>query len=141
MTGERRAFALVAWVFLGGVILQVFLAGLGAFKVTDWTTHAGFGWLLGSLPLFVLLPLSLVAGLTTRTRWLTVALVISAALQPELAHARTQTPVVAAFHPVNAVLIFWLAWSVARAALRDPPRTATEATQTPPPTPLPDTKP
>jgi hypothetical protein len=141
VTGERRAFAAVAWVFLGGVILQVFLAGLGAFKVTDWTSHAGFGWLLGSLPLFVLLPLSLVAGLTTRTRWLTVALVVSAALQPELAHARAEAPVVAAIHPVNAVLLFWLAWSVARAALRDPPRAATEATQTTPSTPVAETKP
>jgi len=127
VSGERRAFAVLAWVFLGGVILQVFLAGLGAFKVTDWTTHAGFGWLLGSVPLFVLLPVSLVAGLSTRTRWLTLALVVAAAIQPELARARTDSPVIAALHPVNAMLVFWLAWLVARASLRDPSRPATTA--------------
>lgn len=119
MSGPRLAFATAAWLFLAGVIVQVFLAGLGAFKITDWTTHAGFGWVLGSAPLFVLLPLAFGSGASTRTRWLTVALVVSAALQPELAHARSETPVIAALHPVNAMLVFWLAWLVARASLRE----------------------
>ena len=119
MSASRIGFAAAAWLFLGGVVLQVFLAGLGAFKVTDWTAHAGFGWLLASWPLFVILPFAFVASKGSRTRWLTVALVFSAAFQPELAAARNQSQVMAALHPVNAMLVFWLAWQVARASLRD----------------------
>jgi hypothetical protein len=34
--------------------------------------------------------------------------------QPELAAARHEAPVIAALHPVNALLVFWLTWLVAR---------------------------
>lgn len=111
-------FAAVSWLFLGGVVVQVFLAGLGAFTLTDWTAHAGFGWLLASVPLFVQLPLGLVTSSDRRARWLVVILAMSAAFQPELARARAENPVLAAFHPVNALLIAWLAVQVARASLR-----------------------
>lgn len=138
MSGPRIAFAAAASLFLAGVIVQVFLAGLGAFKITDWTTHTGLGWLLGSIPLFVLLPLAFVAGSPNRTRWLTVALVVSAGLQPELASARAEAPVIAALHPVNAMLVFWLAWLVARASLQDarqPAMPVSPAPSTPPASP------
>jgi mercuric ion transport protein len=127
MSASRIGFATAAWLFLGGVVLQVFLAGLGAFKVTDWTAHAGFGWLLASWPLFVIFPFAFVATRASRTRWLTVALVFSAALQPELAAARHESQVMAALHPVNAMLVFWFAWQVARASLRDERRPAQQA--------------
>lgn len=118
MKPSAIAFATAACAILGGVVLQVFLAGMGAFKLTDWTAHAGFGWLLASAPLFVLLPLAFVARADTRTRWLTVLLTVAAAFQPELAGARDTNPVIAAVHPVNALLIFWLALQIARRAIR-----------------------
>lgn len=132
MRPSAVAFAVAAATFLGGVVLQVFLAGMGAFKLADWTGHAGFGWLLASVPLFVLLPLVFVAGADVRTRWLTVLLTIAAAIQPELAGARHTNPTLAALHPVNALLIFWLAFSVARRAIRAARRPVTPAVPTRP---------
>lgn len=112
------AFAAAAWLFLAGVVVQVFLAGLSVFELTNWTGHAGFGWLLSSASLILLL-LAFLARADTRTRWLALLLVVSALVQPELASARKEVPVLAALHPVNAMLLFWLAWMVAGASLRE----------------------
>ena len=89
------------------------LAGLSAFGAISWTTHGEIGWGVASLPL-LLLPLAFVARVERRTRILTIALVLVAFVQPELATARFTSPVVAALHPVNALLLAGLAWLVAR---------------------------
>jgi hypothetical protein len=109
----RVVFAAAAWLYLAGIVVQVFLAGAGLFELTDWTLHAGLGWGLGSAPV-LLLVLAFAARLERRAVWLTLGLTVAALLQPELAAARRDAPVVAAFHPVNALLVFWLAWLVAR---------------------------
>jgi hypothetical protein len=44
-------------------------------------------------------------------------LATDAMLQPELALARHDSPVIAALHPVNGFLLFWLALLVARRAV------------------------
>jgi hypothetical protein len=109
-------FAVLAWLFLGGVIVQVLLAGMGLFELTDWTTHAGFGWGLSLVPV-VLAVLAVAARVDADTGLLTTFLVISALFQPELAAARHTSPVLAALHPVNAIIVFGLAWLVARRSL------------------------
>jgi hypothetical protein len=115
VTWLRIVFAAAAWVYLAGVVIQVFLAGASLFELTDWTVHAGLGWGLGSAPI-ILLVLALGARVDRRTAWLTAGLTIAALAQPELAAARHDSPVLAAFHPVNALLVFWLAWVVASRA-------------------------
>ena len=108
-------FAVAAWLFLIGVVVQVFLAGAGLFRLTDFTAHAGFGWMLASVPILVLV-LAMAARVDRRTVLITLALTVVTIIQPELAAARHDNPVVAALHPVNALLVFWLAWVVARRA-------------------------
>ena len=115
MTWLRTLFAAAAWLYLAGVVIQVFFAGASLFGLTDWTVHAGLGWGLGSAPI-ILLVLALGARVDRRTAWLTAGLTIAALAQPELAAARHDSPVLAAFHPVNALLVFWLAWVVASRA-------------------------
>lgn len=116
MAIARRSFAVASWVFLGAVLVQVFLAGAGLFKLTDFTLHTDFGWLLSAMPI-VLVVLARMARVDRRTTQLTIALLAVAVIQPELAAARHDYPVVAALHPVNALLLFWLAWLVARRSI------------------------
>ena len=92
MSIARGAYAIASWIFLVGVLVQVFLAGAGLFKLTDFTLHAGFGWLLSAGPI-LLLVLALLARLDRRTTLLTVALMIVAIIQPELAAARHEPAV------------------------------------------------
>ena len=113
MNGPRLVFAAAAWLFVVAIVIQVFLAGAGLFKLTDFTPHGYLGWLLPLAPL-VLIILGFVAGVGRRTLLLTTGLLVLTSLQPELAAVRHENPVLAAFHPVNALLVFWLAWIVAR---------------------------
>jgi uncharacterized protein DUF6220 len=112
---RRRGFAVACWIFVAGVALQVFLAGTGLFEMTDFTMHADLGWLLALVPV-VLLALALVARVDRTTLLLVIALMVATLVQPELAAARDEAPSVAALHPVNALLIAFLAWTVARRA-------------------------
>ena len=55
----RASFAIISWVFLGMVVVQVFFAGVGLFGAGDMTTHVGFGYLVVLVPLLVLIAAAL----------------------------------------------------------------------------------
>jgi hypothetical protein len=110
----RITFALVAWLFVGAILYQVFLAGIGLFNpgVDQFNAHRGFGWSLHAAPLLVLL-VGWAAHPGRGTMWMIAALFVLVLFQPFLPSARVDSPVVAALHPVNAVLIFWLGMTIA----------------------------
>jgi hypothetical protein len=57
----RYALIAVAWLFVAGGVIQVYLAGLGLFEKSDyWDDHADFGNALFILPL--LLPILALIG-------------------------------------------------------------------------------
>ncbi|MDQ2941433.1 MAG: DUF6220 domain-containing protein [Chloroflexota bacterium] len=116
--GARYLYAALAWAFVAGVILQVFFIGLGLFVGPEnLALHVNFGWLLHLAPLPVLVASALArAGRTQIMR--TAALAVLVFFVPILAAVRTDLPLVAAFHPVGALLAFWLATVVARGATR-----------------------
>lgn len=110
-----QAFAIFAWLFFVGVVYQVFLAGVGLLGGGDMTAHMGFGW---TLPLvgILLFVVALLAHPDKRTFRLTLLLMVMTFVQTGLPSARYDTPWLAALHPVNALLIFWLALTIAQRA-------------------------
>ena len=55
MNIARRAHLVVAWLFVAGVVVQVFLAGLGVFDdPRTFITHATWGYMLEGLPILML---------------------------------------------------------------------------------------
>jgi hypothetical protein len=112
----RYLFAGLAWLFLVAVIVQVFLAGIGLFGVSDMELHRGVGYNLPILPLLMLL-LAWPARIERRTVWLTLTLFLVAMIQTLLPSFRGSVAVIAALHPVNALLVFYLAVVAARRSL------------------------
>ena len=54
--GARYVFAALAWAFVAGLVVQVYLIGLGLFASADYKElHANFGWILHLVPPFILL--------------------------------------------------------------------------------------
>ena len=101
-------------LFLTSIALQVYAAGLGLFGVASFMPHAILGYLmvLGAL---ILLALTALARLPRRAIGLTGVIVVLAILQPVLVlQFRGSLPVVAALHPMNAILMFALAFWIAR---------------------------
>ena len=115
MQGARTTFAVIAWLYVGVITLQVFFAGLGLFGTGGMELHMGFGYLI---PLVVLaVPIAALAARPgARTTWLSGGLLVLTWVQVTLPYARDDLPAVAALHPVNALLIFWLALTIARRA-------------------------
>jgi uncharacterized protein DUF6220 len=126
----RFAFAAVASVFVGCLIVQVFLVGLDIFGEAEASTHRDFAYVYGWLtPVLILL--AGFAQAPKQTRQLTIVLVVLFAIQISLPSLKDAFPVLAALHPVNALAIFAVAMLIARQAInlvRPPPtERATEA--------------
>jgi hypothetical protein len=108
----RIAFMWLERAFLMGLFLQVLFIGFGVFPrsgdASPFALHRAWGFILGDLA--VLLFVSAVAA---RADGKTVLFAFAVGLltflaQPLLVSARHNAPVVAALHPVNALIIFWL---------------------------------
>jgi len=112
----RQALPLVGAVFVGCVVIQVFLAGLGVFDdPRSFVTHRQFGYSIGMFTL-VLLVLSLLARSPRRITGYSALLLVQFALQSMLVALRTDVPALAALHPVNGFLILFVAIAVTRAS-------------------------
>ena len=101
--------------FLAAIVIQVYFAGLMLFGQEDGKSlHLGTGYMLAFAGmLFLALPALARAG--ARTVVLGVVLAVVTFFQPTITYAREESPVIAALHPVNALLIVAL-------GAHDPPR-------------------
>jgi hypothetical protein len=110
----RNLHTIVAWLFVAGLVLQVWLAGLGVFQSpTMFETHRSVGYTL-SLFAIVLLVLGLLGGMGRRPAILAAVIFGLFILQSVFVVMRDSTPAVAALHPVNGFLILFLAIVLAR---------------------------
>lgn len=116
---SRYAYAAAAWLFVAGILTQVFLVGLSPLGgQSGWQTHIGLGHGLGILAL-----LMLVFAYTGRMphpmkpfTWLNLALY--GLLADVVVFMRGSIPLLAALHPVLAVLLFGIAGFLAMRAWR-----------------------
>ena len=111
----RLAFAALAWLYLALIALQVFLAGVGVFGADSFELHIGVGYLAAYIgPLILLVAAALAKG--GRFVGISALLLLLGVVQSILPWLRTDSPYLAALHPVNALLMAWLALVIARGA-------------------------
>jgi len=118
MKGFRVAYAVFAWVFVAGVLVQVFLAGMVVVaRQMGWDNHIGLGHTL-SLPLIVMLItayLGRLPGSMKRLTWLLFGVYV---LQADiLIFLRVSVPILSALHPVLALVDFALGLILAQQAV------------------------
>jgi hypothetical protein len=107
----RILYALLSSVFVSCVLVQVFFAGMGALGA-DWSWHLTFAHFMGLLPL-LMGPIAFVGRLPWGLRLLPFGLLVLIVAQYALANVAVPA---AAFHPVNALLIFLISLHMARRA-------------------------
>ena len=104
---SRYAYATVAWLFALGILTQVFLIGLSLLGgQPSWQAHIGLGHSLSILALLMVI-LAYTGRLPRPMKpftWLNFAIYIL--LADVVIFMRQSVPLVAAFHPVLAVLLF-----------------------------------
>jgi hypothetical protein len=113
----RFVYAIAAWLFVAGVVAQVFLAGMVVVAGRlGWDPHIGLGHTLGGPVLIMLITMYLgrLPGAMKRLTWLLFVVYV---LQADVViFLRGQAPVVSAFHPVFALVDFALGFALARAS-------------------------
>ncbi len=112
----RYIYVGVAWLELVSVIVPFFLAGMALFvSRTYWDVHVDFGW-ASELPLLALIIVGLIGWIPRRvTVWL-VAMVLLHIVHTTLPGLKDDLPLGAAFHPVTALMLAWVAYMHARKA-------------------------
>jgi hypothetical protein len=112
----RLIFMATTWLFAAGLVVQVFLAGLGVFDdPASFATHRDFGYTLSLLPI-VLVIAGFLGGVERRLIGLAGISFVLLILQSILVAFRTDAPAVAALHPVNGFAILLLALVLARSS-------------------------
>lgn len=115
MTQARVLFFGLAVIYLAGVVVQFFLAGLGTFGATSFDAHQAFGLVLALLTL-ILLVLAVVGKVPRVLIGLAVVLLGLNVLQMFLAQVDVEE--VAALHVVNALAIVFVAYEIAQRSRR-----------------------
>ena len=112
----RPIHVVVSWLLVAGLLVQVFLAGMGVFDSSSaFLTHRDFGYALSLLPI-VLIVTSLV-GRFGRMETIAAAVMFGQfLLQSVLVLQRDSTPAIAALHPVNGFVLLLIAVWLARDA-------------------------
>jgi hypothetical protein len=112
----RRGYVGMAWLIVAMIAAQVFLAGMNVFVGPRWWGwHIQSGHAIGGM-IGLLALLGFGGRFPGRIRWLTLALLGLFALQynHRLIAGALGIPSLAAIHAVNALVLFWLAVSLAR---------------------------
>jgi hypothetical protein len=117
MKASRIAYMIFAWVFVIGVLVQVFFAGMVVVaRQMNWENHIGLGHTLAAplLMMTITAYLGKLPGRMKRMNWLLFAVYI---LQADLLiFLRVSAPVLSALHPVLALIDFALGLLLARQA-------------------------
>jgi hypothetical protein len=107
----RQVHAVVAVVFVGAIVVQVFLAGLAIPQLGgngNFDTHRGFGYLIGLITL-VLVITAAVAQMGRRRILQSLGFLGLYVVQSSLPFMdESGLPVAAALHPVMALVMFGL---------------------------------
>jgi hypothetical protein len=123
----RIVYVALAWLYLAGLVAVAFAAGLGLLVPgSSMDLHREAGYILHLAPILLLLA-AWGARVGRPTIWWVVALSVSGLIQPILPILRESVPFLAALHPLNAMLLFYLALTVAwrsRVFLAEPLATA-----------------
>lgn len=115
----RWLHAAAAILFVATIVVQVVLAGLAIANLGgsgDFSEHAQFGYEGVGLAALVLLVTALVARRPRRDVGISVGLFVLFFIQTTLPHLKDSTPMIAALHPLNAMVLFVLALWYARRA-------------------------
>ena len=131
----RRLHAWAAIIWVAAIVVQVVLAGMAIANLGgsgDFETHIGVGYTIGIVQLIALV-LAFPAGASGRDKAISFGLLVLYIVQTLLPGLKSVSPLIAALHPLNAMVLFTLSVWYARHAWRlasEPagsPATAAEA--------------
>lgn len=117
----RKVHAWLAWVLVGSIVVQVFLAGAAIPQLGgngSFADHRNLGYLIGLITLMVLLA-AIAARAGRRRIGQAAGLLVLYVVQSSLPYMDPGLSFAAALHPVNALVMFLLGVVYARQVWRE----------------------
>lgn len=105
----------LARAFLAGLLVQFYLASTPIFGAGSFQAHRMLGAAL-TISVFLLLVLALAGRLERQRIWLSILLVVLTIVQAMLPSLRGVSPLIAALHPVNALVLMGMSARLGRIA-------------------------
>lgn len=118
MVAAKRILVIVSMLFLLGVVLQFFFAGLALLGGEDWDLHKGFGWSALMLTPVLILVVAYLAKGGRVMLFLCLALVVVSLIQPFWV-SEFRDEFLGSMHVLGALVIFTLAHHVSQRAMRE----------------------
>jgi hypothetical protein len=117
MNIARKILVGLAWLYVLGVVIQFFLAGLGLPQLggEGMEAHEGFGYSALHLTPILFIILAFVARAPNNLKILTVVFAVISFVQPIWA-SEFEGEILASLHILGALVIFALAHTIARQA-------------------------
>lgn len=114
-----KALMALLWLYVVGVLVQFFLAGLAMPQLGDqgWETHRAFGWSALHVTPIIFLVLGAVAKLPRVTLIMLAVFAVVSILQPFWA-TEFEGEAIAALHVLGAAIILAMAHALARIVTR-----------------------
>jgi len=115
---SRGLYLVLAWALVLSVAYQTFLAGMAVFvDASNWARHTGFVHVFEMVPI-LLLVLAFTGRMPRGEGYYLWPVVLWVLIAAQYAFAAAGATMVAALHPVNALVIFWISHMLARKARR-----------------------
>ena len=115
---SRIVYFYLAVVFAVCVAVQVFFAGIALFvDPAKWETHKIFIRIFEFIPIIMLI-FSFTGKLPKSLRWLSFILFLLVMGMYATANLTRSIPIAGAFHPVVALIMFWIAAKIIPASWR-----------------------
>lgn len=108
-------YKILAWLLLVCIVVQIYIAGMATFSdPMNWEKHKMFANFFAMIPLIMFL-LTFIGGIKGRVRRISLGLFWLIVFQFLTIHVFSSVFVIAAFHPVIAMLLFWGSLATVRA--------------------------
>ena len=120
------AYSGLAWLALALGVLQFFLAGLGIFGASSFSAHETVGYLFHTIAVLVFV-LAVAGPRTGQDIGMGALFAVLATVQIYLPELRGDAPVLAAIHPLLALLLLGLAAHIGRRYIGAEPAGGSEA--------------
>jgi hypothetical protein len=118
VVAAQRILVVVSMLFLLGIVLQFFFAGLALLGGEDWDLHKSFGWAALHFTPVLILVVAYLAKVGRVTLFLALALAIIALIQPFWV-TEFRGEFLGSMHVLGALVIFTLAHHVSQRAMRE----------------------
>lgn len=113
MKFSRRMYQFFVWLFVVGVLVQTYFAGMVVVAgLSGWDNHVSLGHGLG-IPLLIMIVTMFVGNIPGEMKRLTWLLFVVYILQADIViFMRDSNPLSSAIHPVLALIDFALGWKL-----------------------------